>query len=288
LSPGGTALTLTATSITSGTIIVADTDAFGGAGGLIAVDPTTGTQTTVSQGGLFADPAGVAIAADGTIYVTDLSAFGNIIAVNPSDGVQHKVAASTVFFRPMGVVLDPQQQLVVAYLQRANGLGTVMRVNPANGEFHAIAPTVLFGEPAAVALDGLGHVFATDVEGAGGSCVHRIDADGSDRILLTNSPPGALYTGIAVEPDGHILLVNQPEHGDRQILEVDGLAGGPGTVLSTGNKLHNPFGIAVQLHRALFLADTDSGVVRVDPATGAQSVVSAGGSFVQPIALAIA
>ena len=43
------------------TILVADEDAFGGSGGVIRVDPTTGAQTVVSSGGNFVDPVGIAV-----------------------------------------------------------------------------------------------------------------------------------------------------------------------------------------------------------------------------------
>jgi sugar lactone lactonase YvrE len=60
-----------AMALSPGTIVVADPDAFGGAGGLIAVDPNTQVQTTLAQGGMFVQPNYVAFAADGRILVSD-------------------------------------------------------------------------------------------------------------------------------------------------------------------------------------------------------------------------
>jgi hypothetical protein len=45
----------------NGQILVADPTAFGGGGGVIRIDPETGSQTIVSSGGSFVDPIGIAV-----------------------------------------------------------------------------------------------------------------------------------------------------------------------------------------------------------------------------------
>ena len=47
-------------TLPAGTIVVTDR-AFGGGGGVIRVNPTTGAQTAVSSGGNFVDPFGIAV-----------------------------------------------------------------------------------------------------------------------------------------------------------------------------------------------------------------------------------
>jgi hypothetical protein len=48
-----------------GDILATDFSAFGGPGGVIQVSSATGKQTTLSSGGIFEDPFGIAIEADG-------------------------------------------------------------------------------------------------------------------------------------------------------------------------------------------------------------------------------
>jgi hypothetical protein len=88
-----------------GDILVADTDAFGGGGGVIRVDPATGAQTAVSTGGSFVDPAGIAVEADGDILVADFGAFGSggVIRVDPTGGAQTTVSTGCSFANPRGV-----------------------------------------------------------------------------------------------------------------------------------------------------------------------------------------
>jgi DNA-binding beta-propeller fold protein YncE len=60
-------------------------------GAVIRVDPLTGLQSLVSSGGEFFDPAGIAVAPDGQIYVVDNRAPDNdgaVIRVDPRTGAQ--------------------------------------------------------------------------------------------------------------------------------------------------------------------------------------------------------
>jgi outer membrane protein assembly factor BamB len=277
------------TSLTAGTIVVADPGAFGGGGGLIAVDPVSGRQTALARGGDFVDPSGVAITADGTIVVSDLSAFGDggLIAVNPGTGQQTKVSSSTVFFRPMGIVADGSGQVVVAYLGQPGGVdGKVMRVSPVNGQFHAVAPTVQFLTPAGVAVDQGGNVFVADIDISGNdSRLHRIGAGGSDTIVAHGIPPGAQYTGITVEADGRILVVSQTAGSAGSVLRF-GPGGGTPAIVTHGDKLVDPFGVAVGSDGAILAVDGENGVIRIEGQT--QTTVSAGGSFARPLALTVA
>jgi hypothetical protein len=62
---------LAALTLDPGDLLVVDHGAFGGGGGIIRVDPATGTQTVLASGGFFGDPLGIAIAADGDLLVVD-------------------------------------------------------------------------------------------------------------------------------------------------------------------------------------------------------------------------
>lgn len=138
---------------------------------MIAVEPSNGRQTTLSKGGQFVDPGGVALAGANKAFVSDQKAFGqgSLFAVDLTTGQQTKITASAEFRCPLGIICDPQGRLVVAY---ANA---VMRVDPATGEHHAIAPNLRFDQATGVALDGAGNVIVTDLDNSGlDSRIHRI------------------------------------------------------------------------------------------------------------------
>src|SRR5207249_1950114 len=99
----------------NGDVIVADQNAFGGQGGIIRVNPSTGAQTTISSGGSFKDPYGVAFAPNGDILVADHEAFGGgggIIRVNPTTGAQTTVSSGGNFLAPTGIAVVPGGAMV--------------------------------------------------------------------------------------------------------------------------------------------------------------------------------
>jgi hypothetical protein len=74
-----------ATAIAPGTIVVANPDAVGGAGALIAVDPANGLPTRVMGSTLFRRPFGMAVQADGQVLVACLEQA--VIRVNPAKAI---------------------------------------------------------------------------------------------------------------------------------------------------------------------------------------------------------
>ena len=271
-----------------GHIVVADREAFGGSGGLIAVNPGTGQQQTVAQGGMLKDPAGLAVAADGTIFVADLEAFGSggIIAVDPDNGQQSQISASTVLTRPMGLAIAADGQLVVAYLNAGDGAGKIMRVNPANAEHHAVAPTTPLVTPADVVVESSGTILVADADIQGfDSRLRRVHADGSVVDIAKDKPGGAIYVGIALS--GNDCIVVSAGHGNFKHL-VRFRPGAEHQVFSSNGLLKSPFGVLVEPSGQIVVADASSGVVRVDPGNGAQTLLAADGSLEHPIAVALA
>jgi hypothetical protein len=97
-----------------GEILVVDQRAFGGpcpigCGGVIRLDPTTGSQTRVSSGGNLAGPRGIAVDADGLILVANTQALGNggVIRVDPVSGAQAPLSSGGHFVSPIGIAIVP-------------------------------------------------------------------------------------------------------------------------------------------------------------------------------------
>ena len=133
---------------TPGDVYVADPDAFGGNGGVIRVDPTTGARTTVSENTApagaprFADPRGIVVAANGDILVADPGAFGGsggVIRVDPTTGARTTVSENTApaggpsFVEPRGIAVAANGDILVADLDAFGGNGGVIRVDPTTG-----------------------------------------------------------------------------------------------------------------------------------------------------------
>src|SRR2546427_12225835 len=125
-------------TLPAGTILVADEDAFGGSGGVIRVNPTTGAQTVVSSGGNFVEPTAIAIAVNGDILIADRNAFGGgggVIRVNSTTGAQTVVSSGGNFLNPPGIaVVAYWGFLWVARTGDGRGREGGIRGEPASGE----------------------------------------------------------------------------------------------------------------------------------------------------------
>jgi hypothetical protein len=84
-------------------------------------------------------------------------------------------------------------------------------------------------------------------------------------------------------PPGTIVVANGSEDGPRALFAVDptniftGVAVEPtGNLVSQGDKIRAPSGVAVEASGAILVLDLTGAVIRVDPTTGAQTTVTTG------------
>ena len=230
-------------------------------GAVIRVDPLTGRQSLVSSGGEFFDPAGVAVAPDGQLYVVDNRAPDNdgaVIRVDPRTGAQTLVTQRSAepgrgeLDLPFGIAFERDGNLVVSNRVSpgelppiCQPLGKVVRVNPVTGYQHGVA--------------GDGHI--------------------------------SWPLGLAVGSGGGVVVANECGGGAGLVL-VDrlGLYQGPITPNTGEDVLVTPERVAFEPGGALLVSDfnvrTEGGIVRVDPDTGAQSLVRAGELFNHPLGIA--
>jgi DNA-binding beta-propeller fold protein YncE len=236
-------------------------------GAVIRVDPLTGMQSLVSSGGEFFDPAGIAVAPDGQIYVVDNRAPDNdgaVIRVDPRTGAQTVVTERSSAPRrgeldlPFGIAIEGDGKLVVSNRESPASLpllcsllGKVVRVDPATGDQAKVSTsgTNRIAWPLGLAVRPDGSIVVANECGAGGGLVllQRLGLGLGQLLLTPNGPEDVLVTPerVAVDPNGRLL--------------VSDFSAGP---------------------------DGEGGIVSVDPATGAQSLVRAGDLFNHPLGIA--
>jgi sugar lactone lactonase YvrE len=232
-------------------------------GAVIRVNPYTGHQSLVSSGGLFFDPAGIAVAPDGSIYVID-NLFGPtggiVIRVDPRTGAQQLIAsnfnAPGLFDHSFGIAVDRDGSLIVANRSIAGGLplgcglaGSVLRVNPSNGTQSLLAgPSILpnlLSYPVGLAVDSTGAVVVAN-ECPGGAGVVRVSG-GSQSSVTPNGGGDVLRTPerVAITPGGNYVVsdYNGGDDSDGSIVRIT--PGGAQSTLSSGPLFNHPLGIEV-------------------------------------------
>ncbi len=138
-----------------GSLLVADTAAFGKPGGIIRIDPRTGRQSTVNSnlesteaGGQapFGEPNALAVGPQGKLFVTDRQnpdGIGALLVVDVRTGsvrqlstnrISRRAGGLSAFRGPRGVAITPGGDLLVSDAGRyAQGGGAVIRVDRRTG-----------------------------------------------------------------------------------------------------------------------------------------------------------
>jgi sugar lactone lactonase YvrE len=235
---------------------------------LVRVDPVTGDTTTISSGGLLQQPGGIEVEPDGDILVAAFGTGlpndpGGVIRVDPLTGAQTRLSSGELFVHPTDIALEADGDILVVAEPAELGRPALFRLNPVTG--------------------------AETIVSSGGSFV---------------TPHG-----VAVEPDGDILVVDLEAFDDPDsepqfrfpggVIRVDPVTGAQTTV-SSGGLFSDPIGIAVEADGNILVADRFAGLgtppfffgglIRVDPATGAQTTLSSlgtGDDLTNPTAVAV-
>ena len=278
-----------------GDILVADND-----GGVIRVDPITGTQTTISSGGLFSNPLDLAINSEGSIFVADstgdpASSVG-VIRVNPLTGAQTLIAPAGTSSFPIGITTDGADNLFVSFYGGGFGKpgesGGIIRLDSTTGSQTIVSPAGSFVSPFGITVDPAGNLIVVDNDPfAFINRFVRVDPiTGAQTTFSSGSSNNP--QGVAVDADGNVFATLEAGFGspDGAVIRVDPITGAR-TVVSSGGFLADPLGIAIDIAGNLLITDVnDFGpgrIIRIDPVTGAQSLLSEGGSLINPIGIVL-
>ena len=248
-------------------------------GAVIRVDPLTGRQSTVSSGGNFYDPAGIAVGRGGVLYVLDNLAgpnSGAVIRVDPVTGAQQPISSNLsspgLFDLPFGIAVDPRDGNVIVVNRRLAGalpldcllgIGSVFKVNVATGFKTSIATGGRLAYPLGLAVAGDSIIVANECGGIGADGLVRLRTGLPQEPVTTNNGADVLHTPerVAVDPAGDLLVSDYAigADGDGGIVKVNPSTGAQ-SVLTTDSLFNHPLGIAVVANRpptaALAIAPT--------------------------------
>ncbi|MFI7690050.1 hypothetical protein ACIBQ6_13320 [Nonomuraea sp. NPDC049655] len=289
-------LALTAvTRLPPGTILLADRDTAGvdgeSAGGVIRVDPTTGQQGRLFGGRHIAGPSGVAIEAEGTILVVREN---ELVRLDLLTGQPSVVASGDPLGRfHVGLAIEDDGQILLTHTgRRGHGKGELVRVRPDTGESTVLTESRCDFAGLALEADGTILVVEQGMSPDKPRDLLRVDRHTGHPTVLTTFDPPCRPVGLAVEPDGQILITDAlSADGTGSLIRFNPTTMNK-TVLSTGQLFRAPWGIAVESTGSILVSDHEAfghkgGVIRVHPQTGDQTTVSAGGLLVSPLMITL-
>ena len=206
----------------SGTLIVADSNAFGGGGGVISVDPGTGQQALVSDNSVsptpqFVNPFGITVENNGTILVADpdspapiTGTKGAVIAVDPITGAKRLItnndtSQTRTFSNPLGIALETPGTLLVANTAADPNTNGVILVNRSSGQQYALATDTTFVAPTGIVMDLDGRALVADSAAfGGGGGVIRVEPTSGQKSIVTGDPTSS--DASLVDPSGIMVV----------------------------------------------------------------------------------
>jgi len=266
---------------------------------VLRIDPATGARTTVSSssvgtGPALSDPNGIAVAANGDLFVADFSAFdgnGGIIRIDPVTGNRTQVSSNghgsgpAFGFGPDGIAIAADGSLVVV-----DTFGyQVLRVDPATGNRTTISSNSVGTGPTfdyvyGLALESDGHILVCDIDGFDGNGgIIRIDPATGNRTTVSSNAVGSgpalnRPASLALAPDGSIITgtVGADNAADGAVFRVDRASGNRTLISSNASPVGAPaftdiYGVLIvprKTYSATVLADAPAGYWRFGEPSG--------------------
>jgi streptogramin lyase len=131
---------------------------------VVQVDPLTGQTATVSSGGSFRCPLGVAAAANGELFVLNMAYPPQILRVNPQNGGQKLVTQGGFLNRPQSITISGADIYVtdVATPDGNFGVGRVIHVDAHTGSQTVVAQGGYLVGPVGIAVNQNGQLVVGD------------------------------------------------------------------------------------------------------------------------------
>lgn len=271
-------------SLRPGDVLIADTGPFedrpGGISPLLRVDPVSGFQTALTGPSEVSDATALALGPEGRLLGLDFSP-AKVFEIDPaSPGVSLFSGCAS---RAWGFATEAAGTIVYTDSQA----GIVRRLDPVSGAQTIASSGGSLGVPRGIQVEIDGSLVVVDGLVPPNIKVLRIDPGTGAQTIL--SPAGLLNQprGLAIEKNGSLVVANLGF-----VVRVDAVSGAQ-SMLASGGNLAALGGIAVDdCTGDLFTAErgvtgATPALVRIHPVTGAQTVVSTGDQFVEPLGVSL-
>jgi streptogramin lyase len=189
----------------------------------------------------------------------------DLVAVDPTSGAQQVLVQAVSY--PSGLVFDALGDLFVTELNE----GQIIHITRDTGQASPVCPAGSLPNALGLAIATNGDLFVNAF--APTPAVLRVNPISG---AVTTLSSGGLLTEprrIAYDPRGALLVSVGSYTPTAHIVLIDAVTGTQ-TLITTGDHLYAPTGMAVEADGNILVADAATGLIRVAPANGQQTVIS--------------
>ncbi len=268
---------------------------------VVAGDGVPGVRDGPASSARFSDPFGVAVSADGTIYVADAGDAQRIRRITPQgvvsslagggQGYANGPGASARFSTPSGLAISPSGVLYLAdtgnnAVRRITMDGTVSTqaggLSP--GYRDGVAHEARFNGPVGIAVDSGGRVIVADTYN---DRIRAIHPDGSVTTVAGGADPGYVDgpaaearfdtpCGVAVDAAGTVYVADSG-NGAVRMISAGGIVSSVGPL--PGDGLFRPVGIALSPSGVVYVTDDRGRIVEITPGSHVRVVAGSRPGF---------
>jgi murein DD-endopeptidase MepM/ murein hydrolase activator NlpD len=265
---------------------------------VLAGDGVASTRDGDAARARFADPFGVAVAADGTIYIADGGEHPRIRRITrppaaPVDGAFARVGKTIKWIGLEWLGIDALYDPAEAGADANEVVSTL-----AGGDYgfaDGVGAEAKFGTLSALAIDARGTLYVADT---GNNAIRRVTADGrvttiaGDGVAGYQDGPGpqARFNapiGLAVDTSGRVIVADTYNDRIRAIApdgSVTTIAGSAEPGLLDGGadlaRFDTPCGVAIDTSGRIYVADTANNIIRIIDQTAQQDATGAAAAAV--------
>ena len=209
---------------------------------------------------------------------------GRIIKVDPTTGAQTLISSGGDLDAPWSMAIDGLGNIIVVDKPYDSSFAAqVISINPATGVQQVISSGGLLTNPMGLSLDAAGNFIVSDaaVDGTGG--IIKIDPTTGAQAVLASGGSFNGASGLAIDAVGDIYVNTTGSGSALNILKIDP-DNGDQTLFSSGSSAAWHSGLAISDTGGIFASEIyyNNGIFKVDPTTGAQSILSNYGYFQDP------
>jgi streptogramin lyase len=180
---------------------------------VVQVDPVSGQINTVSAGGNFVYPLGVAIGSNGQLLVLNVAFPSQIVRVNPQSGVQRILTQGGYFKSPQAIAVQGDDIYItdVATADGNFGIGRIIHVDAQNGKQTVVSTGGYLVGPVGIAVEADGQLIVGDPYTINPQSVDIADG-GYDGAIIRIDPVSGAQTLLArgqgsfVNPRGVVIV----------------------------------------------------------------------------------
>jgi hypothetical protein len=265
--------------------------------GIVGVNPATGAQFPVSQGGFFSEPTYVCEGANGQIYVTDLTAtgLGAVIRVDPTTGTNSVFASGGAINGPNAIAFVNGYLYVATEGNATGAIHDLIKIDPNMGNQLQVLTGNFHVPTGMVPVPGQNAVYVADEQGSFNTPpplgrVFKVDLDTDTQTLVSSntSTQGMLFdhpVDVAVDGSGRIILPNTGDSTNNATGSV--IAVNPQTgiqsLITTFGQYSGTDAVEVAPSGQILVGNisgsSPANIIAVNPGSGTQTVLTSGGSL---------